>query len=397
MSPRVKKVTIGSRKIDEAALLGQLKSVQPRIQAWAASRGLWHDAGFLTPYLFHNEPPRRDQVLLLMMEQSLDWTIGSGGAEGARLGGEWAKLLEELGFWFELENHFTISLYPEADARMDEFLSLYRWRWLQHLAENKMVQLHGEVFEHFAKYPEDLQRIEWRQFEELLDAIFKNQGYYTELGKGRDDGGVDLRLYQNRAIPEIVTLAQAKRYKTPIKLDAVAALVGIAVEQRAPGAIFATTSYFQPKVRKYARSVEQRVDLPTVELADAGRLAQWCADISENLDRYFNDGIGAPPMITEQTGPMAGKIVVAQGGYNGTTNFFARIEADFPHEVIMRPIGQEIVSGDHTSGTVMPSETASVGWSCEARLLGMKKENGIWADRKTFVKWDGTPRYFNSD
>jgi len=383
--------------MDETALLGQLKSVQQRIQAWAESRELWHDASFLTPYMFHNEPPRRDQVLLLMMEQSLDWTMGSGGPEGARLGREWAALLEELGFWFELENHYTISLYPEADVRMDEFLSLYRWQWLQHLAEKKMVQLHGEVFEHFAKHPEDLQRIEWRQFEELLDAMFKNQGYYTELGKGRDDGGVDLRLYQNRAIPEIVTLVQAKRYKTPIKLDAVAALVGIAAEQRAPSAIFATTSYFQPKARKYARSVERRVDLPTVELADADRLAGWCADIGQNLDRYFTDGLGAPPMITEQTGPLAGTIVVAQGGYNCTTNFFAKIEADFPYEVIMRPIGQEIVSGDDTSGSAMPSETARVVWSLEACLLGMKKESGIWADRKTFVKWDGTPQYFNSD
>ena len=39
------------------------------------------------------------------------------------------------------------------------------------------------------------------------------------------------------------------------------------------------------------------------------------------------------------------------GGYNCTDNFFAKIEADFPHEVILRPIGDEIVSGDSTAGT----------------------------------------------
>jgi hypothetical protein len=102
-------------------------------------------------------------------------------------------------------------------------------------------------------------------------------------------------------------------------------------------------------------------------------------------------------MITEETGPLAGTIVVAQGGYNCTTNFFAKIEADFPYEVIMRPIGEEIVSGDYTSGSVMPLETSRVVWSREARLLGTKKGSGIWADRKTFAKWDGTPQYFNSD
>lgn len=397
MSSVKKRVTIGTRKIDEMALLGELKEVRQKIQAWAERRDLWNDASFLTPYIFHNEPPRRDQVLLLMMESSVDWTIGSCGSEGAQLEREWTALLEELGFWYDLENHYTISLYPAAEIRMDEFLSLYRWHWLQHLAAKKMVQLHGEVFEHFAKHPEDLQRIEWRQFEELLDAIFKNQGYYTELGLGRNDGGVDLRLYQNRAIPELVTLVQAKRFKNPIKLDAVAALIGVAVEQRAPKAIFATTSYFQPQARRYARSVEQRIDLPTVELADANRLAGWCADIGKNLERYFTDGLGAPPIITEQTGPLAGTIVVARGGYNCTTPFFARIEADFSHEVIMRPIGADIVSGDDTTGSVMPSEGARVSWADGARLLGTKNGSAIWADRKTFVKWDGTPQYFNSD
>jgi hypothetical protein len=153
---RRKKITIGNRKINETALLGELKSVQQKIKTWAESRNLWHDASFLTPYIFHDEPPKRDQVLLLIMEQSLDWTLGSGGPEAAQLGREWAALLEELCFRFELENHHTISLYPEADVPMDEFLSMNRWQWLQHLAETKMVDLHGELFEHYRNSVERL-------------------------------------------------------------------------------------------------------------------------------------------------------------------------------------------------------------------------------------------------
>jgi hypothetical protein len=61
-------------------------------------------------------------------------------------------------------------------------------------------------------------------------------------------------------------------------------------------------------------------------------------------------------MLAEAKGDLAGKIVVAHGCYNCTNNFFAKIEADFPHEVVLRPIGEEIVSGDAMTGTEVASE-----------------------------------------
>jgi Restriction endonuclease len=397
MSPRAKKVKVGDRSIDEAALLAELANVQQKIEAWATQNELWHDSSFATPYLYHDEAPRSHDTLLLVTEGPIARIFAIDGAY-SEYETSFTSMLEKLGYWFEMENHYTFSLYPTDDRLREDFLSLHRWQWLQHLAEKKMFELHSEVFEHFAKYPDDLKRVEWRQFEELLDAIFKNQGFYTELGTGRNDGGVDLRLYQNRAIPEIVTLVQAKKYKNPIKLEAVAALLGIAAEQRAARAIFATTSHFQPKARKFSLSVEQRVDLPNVELADSSKIGGWCAEIGQNLNSYFSKGLAPPPTITEQTGPLAGSIVVAPGGYNCTTNYFAKVEADFPHEVILRPIGDELVSGDMTAGSKVPSESAPVTWTTEARLLGLKKVDGsFWANRKSFVQWDGKPQFFNSD
>jgi restriction system protein len=371
MSPIAKKIQVGDRSIDEAALLAELANVQQKIEAWATQNELWHDSSFATSYLYHDEAPRSHDTLLLVTEGPIARIFAIDGAY-SEYETSFTSMLEKLGYWFEMENHYTFSLYPTDDRLREDFLSLHRWQWLQHLAEKKMFQLHSEVFEHFAKHPDDLKRIEWRQFEELLDAIFKNQGSYTELGTGRNDGGVDIRLYQNRAIPEIVTLVQAKKYKNPIELEAVAALLGIAAEQRAANAIFATTSHFQPKARKFSLSVEQRVDLPNVELADSSKISGWCAEIGQTLNGYFSKGLAPPPTITEQTGPLAGSIVVAQGGYNCTTNYFAKVEADFPHEVILRPIGDEMVSGDMTAGSKVPSESAPVtwtSWTIEARLL----------------------------
>jgi len=88
---------------------------------------------------------------------------------------------------------------------------------------------------------------------------------------------------------------------------------------------------------------------------------------------------------------------VAQAGYNCTNNYFAMVETDFPYEAILRPLGSEMVCGDGTSGSEMPSETARISWSREARLLALKEPIGLWVERKYFRPWDGKPQYFNSD
>jgi restriction system protein len=260
------------------------------------------------------------------------------------------------------------------------------------------MSLHSEVFEHFAGRPDDMQRLGWRDFEELLDSVFKNQGFYTELGPGSNDGGIDLRIYQSRAIPEVVTLVQAKRYSRAIDLQAVAALFGVAVKEKAEKAIFATTSYFLPGVIKWASSGEQQINWPNLELVDATRIAGWCADIGHNLDNYFSNGLSRPQQLSENTGPLTGEVVVAQGGYNCTQNYFAIIEADLPNEVILRPIGSEMFSGDGTDGSEIASENQQSCWTGEARLLGFKESDGSFrADRKSFALWDRTPQMFNSD
>lgn len=393
----MKSVHLGTREVHEAKLIADLEEVKRAIEEWGVKNELWHDTSFQTPFTFHNEAPRSRDTLLLISEGPLGRIFGSDGAFAEEYQKPFTDLLDKLGFWFENENHYTMSLYPTDDKVREDYLSLYRWQWLKHLAEKKVFDLHGEIFEYFAKFPGDLQRLHWREFEELLDAIFKNQGYRTELGPGRNDGGVDLRIYQHQAIPEVVTLVQAKKYKDPIGLEPVTSIFGIAAMERARKAMLATTSYFEPKARAWALSTEQNIDLPQVELADAPRISGWCAEIGKYLNQYFSNGLSTPPALKGQTGPLADKIVVAHGGYNCTQNFFAMVEADFPHEAILRPLGDEMVSGDGTVGTEVPSETAGILWTQQSRLLASKEKLGLWVERKYFRLWDGTPQYFNSD
>jgi restriction endonuclease Mrr len=115
-------------------------------------------------------------------------------------------------------------------------------------------QTHLELFDYFAKHPDHLHQLDWRKFEELLESIFRNQGFTTELGPGRGDGGVDIRLLQKDSIGPLITCVQAKRYRPdyPIGLEAVAAFYAVIEDQRANRGLFVTTSRYLPSARRFA-------------------------------------------------------------------------------------------------------------------------------------------------
>ncbi len=134
-----------------------------------------------------------------------------------------------------------------------------------------------EFIEHFSTHPDDLHKLDPRKLEMLLDAVFRNQGYRTELGPGWSDGGVDLRLYQKDSIGEICTLVQVKRYSptNPIRLEAVAALAAIVDLEKANRGLFVTTSRFLPGVQKFAEKQIRRISL-----ANSADIARWCEEVA---------------------------------------------------------------------------------------------------------------------
>jgi hypothetical protein len=137
--------------------------------------------------------------------------------------------------------------------------------------------INSELIEYFSKNPDDLYKLDPRKFEKLLDYIFRNQGFITELGPGSGDGGVDLRLIQKDSVGQILTLVQAKRYqkKYPIKLEAVQALSAIVEHEKANRGLFVTTSRYLPGVEKWVSEQPTRIIL-----ANSEDVANWCKSIS---------------------------------------------------------------------------------------------------------------------
>jgi restriction system protein len=111
---------------------------------------------------------------------------------------------------------------------------------------------HGEYFdERFANFLsmnfEKVGAINWRQFEGLAAEFFKGEGYEVELGPGRNDDGVDIRL---RTLDEeggpAVILVQCKRQKDKIDKTIVKALWADVVAEGAESGVIVTTSSISP-------------------------------------------------------------------------------------------------------------------------------------------------------
>lgn len=164
-----------------------------------------------------------------------------------------------------LENGIMLSI--------DEIIKYQSFAETCQLVIPDFEQVNLELIAFLSCHPEYLEALHWRKFEELLEAIFRNQGYTTVLGPGSGDGGVDLRLIQKDSIGELLTLVQAKKYKSEnaIDLQAVQALYGVVDDQKAHRGLFVTTSKYQPCARNFAERQNGRLILATSK-----EVADWC-------------------------------------------------------------------------------------------------------------------------
>lgn len=104
--------------------------------------------------------------------------------------------------------------------------------------------------------PEKLTTIHWRKFEALTAEYFEQQGYKVEIGSGRNDGGVDVRIWdteQNPSSPP-VQIIQCKRTKSRIDKVLVKSLWADILDENAKGGIIVTTSSFSPGAREVCRA-----------------------------------------------------------------------------------------------------------------------------------------------
>jgi restriction system protein len=170
----------------------------------------------------------------------LEWAVNDHGADGLEI----ALMITEATLAHQLQS-------PWSALRRVEWQEV---RQLEELFTSEHLESpHGEYFdERFANFLaanfEEIDRINWRQFEGLAAEYFKHTGFDVELGPGRNDNGVDIRLRPNAA-PELsptVILVQCKRQRAKIEKIIVKGLWADIVAEGADSGVVVTTSTFSP-------------------------------------------------------------------------------------------------------------------------------------------------------
>lgn len=177
--------------------------------------------------------------------------------------------------WMDIQRQISPWSMPEASQWSDtaELKGLFE-------SESLKTQ-YGRFFDqryidYLHRNFDDISRINWRKFEGLTAEYFVKQGFEVELGPGRDDGGVDVRVWGSKALEgEAPTMIiQCKRHKEKICKMVVKALYADVLHEKAQSGLIVTTASLSPGAGKVCEARNYPIQ-------EAGRhtLKKWISEM----------------------------------------------------------------------------------------------------------------------
>lgn len=384
-------------------LIAKMSALQAAIEHWARTKDLWFDCGFQT-YEEHSdgEPGSPAIVSLLCFDGPLH-SLFNGFSDDDGSYDEFHALVHSLGFECENQDGSSVAFFATDPHLSSAFDSYFHWRWVCSLIQPDCDDVYEEMYAHFAQRPDDLHRLDWREFEILLHRIFQNQGFHSELGPGRGDGGVDIRLLQRDPIGDLLTLVQAKKYAPhrKIQLDAVAALYGIAAVEGAQKTLFVTTSAYEPVAKRFAARTSG-----AMALAASRDVATWCETASAGIIADKSLLVSKPHVsriVADVSRVADHRVVHATYGYNTTVNSFALVIKETKHAALLMALPKQIVSHDGYGQagfevpvfdqTALAMQNADTVWRVKRNIIDGTVS--YWDGSKGYRRWNGRPASFN--
>jgi restriction system protein len=104
--------------------------------------------------------------------------------------------------------------------------------------------LDQRYIDYLSNHLDDIGNINWRKFEGLTCEYFQKQGYYVQIGSGRNDGGIDARIWktdQDKENPPLI-IVQCKRQKSKVEKVVVKALWADMHYEKAKSGLIVTSS-----------------------------------------------------------------------------------------------------------------------------------------------------------
>jgi len=173
----------------------------------------------------------------------------------------------------------SLHIMPWSRIRMVDWKDTVR---LRDLFKNESLTTHYGFFldQRFIDFLSNnfdrIDEINWRKFEGLAGEFFTREGYHVEMGRGRADQGVDLRVWpdKERATGPPLVIVQCKRQKDKVEQVVVKALWADVVHERARSGLIVTTSRLAPS----SETVRKARSYP-VEQADRDTLRRWIREM----------------------------------------------------------------------------------------------------------------------
>lgn len=381
----------------------EIQNIQSAVQRWAKRRDLWLDCSFVSCLEHRNREPEEPYYVTLLIIDGSDLYHVLSGEDSLGYETEFRELLNGLGYHYENLNGVTIGIYAEDEELCAAFGRYFHWKWICSLIKEDTADVYEELYAHFANRPDDLNRLQWREFEVLLFRVFQNQGFEAILGPGRSDGGVDIRLWQQAPLGDILTLVQVKRYslKNKIGLTDVAALHGISEVEGAHKALFVTTSSYLPIAKNFAIRTTGKM-----QLAEREDVVNWCAKASAGViaDKASLVSPRAVSRVIEEVARKRdARLVHANVGVTMELNAFALVIKETRHAALLMALGKEVVNHDGygQEGTEVPrlDHTSITCLKAESVRRAIRiVENGrvsYWDGKNLYHAWNGRPMHFS--
>lgn len=224
------------------------------------------------------------QIYIDFLAKAVQEHITSGDPPGAKIDPTpLTKALEEKHGPLGLQMALDFLDGNTADRHRSPWGSFRQLEWqdlieLRSLFEDEgLVTAYGEFFDQrFIDYLHrnfgDIDNMNWRKFEALAAEYFTREGHEVELGPGRGDEGVDVRVWR-AGTPEgtaPMILVQCNRQKEKISKVVVKALYADVVHERAELGLIVTTSTLSLGAAKTCRARAY-----PIAGADRNTLAEW--------------------------------------------------------------------------------------------------------------------------
>jgi len=252
--------------IDVRRRIGNLPDESPTLNDWQELRNSIPEIGMqiINSPLF---------VIQLLMEKHItEEELVKRVKQEYKCSDKLAKAITNIG----LEKHDTsLIIPPKHEWKSTTKLSDLYESDIQ--SENETDYLDQKFLDYLAVNGTEIEKIHWRNFEKFCAEYFKKEGFHVVLGPGTNDGGVDIRIYNNKSYTEKpYMLIQCKRHskKNKVSIETVKSFYTDVAHENADQGLIATTGYVAPGGKKVIDARRYNITL-----AENSKIKQWAKNM----------------------------------------------------------------------------------------------------------------------